>query len=71
MVQLLRRISVALVYAIGGILALDMVIDATRLVAGLGLGGLAVALAIQPTLANLFAGWLCADRGDGLSRRLY
>ena len=63
LVPLLRRITVALVYAVGGLLALDMVIDVTPLVAGLGLGGLAVALAIQPTLANLFAGGYVMTEG--------
>ncbi len=63
LVPLLRRITVVLVYAVGGLLALDMVIDVTPLVAGLGLGGLAVALAIQPTLANLFAGGYVMTEG--------
>jgi MscS family membrane protein len=30
-------------------------INVTPLVAGLGIGGLAVALAVQPTLSNFFA----------------
>ena len=38
-------------------MALDQLnINISPLIAGLGLGGLAVALALQPTLANLFAG---------------
>ena len=54
---LFRRIGVALVYVVGGLLMLGQLgVDVTPLIAGLGLGGLAVALAIQPTLANLFAG---------------
>ena len=54
---LFRRVVVVVVYGLGGLLILDQLnINITPLIAGLGLGGLAVALAIQPTLANLFAG---------------
>ena len=54
---LFRRVAVVLVYGIGGLLILDQLnININPLIAGLGLGGLAVALAIQPTLSNLFAG---------------
>ena len=57
MLPLLRRITTAIIYAIGGLLILDLLtININPLVASLGLGGLAVALAVQPTLANLFAG---------------
>ena len=40
-----------------------MGINISPLIAGLGLGGLAVALAIQPTLANLFAGTYVMTEG--------
>ena len=64
LLPLFRRTAVALVYGLGGLLALDQLgIDVTPLVAGLGLGGLAVALAIQPTLANLFAGTYVMTEG--------
>ena len=54
---LLRRFTVALIYGLGALLILDLLdINISPLIAGLGLGGLAIALAIQPTLANLFAG---------------
>ena len=61
---LLRRISVALIYGLGAILILDLLnINISPLIAGLGLGGLAVALALQPTLANLFAGTYVMTEG--------
>ena len=64
LVPLFRRSAVALVYGLGALLVLDQVgIDVTPLIAGLGLGGLAVALAIQPTLANLFAGTYVMTEG--------
>tara|TARA_Y100001001_G_scaffold31247_1_gene25976 strand:+ start:404 stop:1642 length:1239 start_codon:yes stop_codon:yes gene_type:complete len=57
LIPLLRRGVVALVYGIGGLLIVDLLgFSISPLIAGLGLGGLAVALAIQPTLANLVAG---------------
>lgn len=50
-----RAASVAVVLA-GGIIVLDALdIQISPLLAGLGIGGLAVALALQPLLANVFA----------------
>jgi len=64
MLPLLRRITSLLIYAIGGLLILDLLsVNINPLVASLGLGGLAVALAIQPTLANLFAGTYVMTEG--------
>jgi len=61
---LLRRIAVAVIYGVGGLLILDLLeITISPLIAGLGLGGLAVALALQPTLANLFAGTYVMTEG--------
>ncbi len=61
---LLRRVVVAIVYALGFLIVLDVLkINISPLIAGLGLGGLAVALAIQPTLANLFAGTYVMTEG--------
>ena len=61
---LLRRISMVLIYGLGGLLILDLLeINISPLIAGLGLGGLAVALALQPTLANLFAGTYVMTEG--------
>ena len=61
---LLRRISLVLIYGLGALLILDLLeINISPLIAGLGLAGLAVALAIQPTLANLFAGTYVLTEG--------
>ena len=61
---LLRRITTAMIYGIGALLILDLLsVNINPLVASLGLGGLAVALAIQPTLANLFAGTYVMTEG--------
>ncbi len=64
LVPLFRRVAVGLVYGLGAVLTLDQLgINIGPLIAGLGLGGLAVALAIQPTLANLFAGTYVMTEG--------
>ncbi len=61
---LLRRAAVGVIYGVGALLILDVLqINISPLIAGLGLGGLAVALAIQPTLANLFAGTYVMTEG--------
>ena len=61
---LVKRAATALVYGLGGLLVLDQLnINISPLIAGLGLGGLAVALALQPTLANLFAGTYVMTEG--------
>jgi len=60
----LRRAAVGAIYGVGVLLILDVLkINISPLIAGLGLGGLAVALAIQPTLANLFAGTYVMTEG--------
>ena len=52
-----RRVIPLTVYAIGGLIVLDMLgISISPLLGGLGITGLAVALALQPTLSNFFAG---------------
>ena len=61
---LFRRIAIVLIYGLGAVMILDQLgINISPLIAGLGLGGLAVALAIQPTLANLFAGTYVMTEG--------
>ena len=61
---MLRRIATVMVYALGALLVLDLLnINISPLIAGLGLGGLAVALALQPTLSNLFAGTYVMTEG--------
>lgn len=57
LIRLIRRITVLLIYVVGVLVLLDYFnISITPMVAGLGIGGLAVALALQPTLSNFFAG---------------
>ncbi len=52
-----RVIVRALVLVVGGLIVLDtLAISITPLLASLGVGGLAVGLALQGTLSNLFAG---------------
>ena len=61
---MLRRIATGLVYALGGLLVLDLLnVNISPILASLGLGGLAVALALQPTLSNLFAGTYVMTEG--------
>jgi small-conductance mechanosensitive channel len=64
MMPMIRRIATGMVYALGGLLVLDLLnVNISPLIAGLGLGGLAVALALQPTLSNLFAGTYVMTEG--------
>ena len=55
--RLLQRVTVLIVYAVGLLILLDYLeISISPLLAGLGIGGLAIALALQPSLSNFFAG---------------
>ncbi len=57
LVSPLRRFSVLGIYLLAFLLVLDQLdISISPLIAGLGIGGIAVALALQPTLSNFFAG---------------
>ena len=61
---MLRRVAVALIYGLGFLVVINTLgIPVSPLIAGLGLGGVAVALAIQPTLSNLFAGTYVMTEG--------
>ncbi len=52
-----RRFTTVSIYLLAGMLILDQLgISISPLIAGFGIGGLAVALALQPTLSNFFAG---------------
>jgi len=64
LIRLVRRVTILFVYVGGLLVLLDYLeISITPMIAGLGLGGLAVALALQPTLSNFFAGTqIVADR---------
>ncbi|MSQ40869.1 MAG: mechanosensitive ion channel family protein [Dehalococcoidia bacterium] len=67
LLPLVRRFVTALIYGLGALLILDNLgIKISPLLAGLGLGGIAVALAVQPTLSNLIAGaFVVADGSIG------
>lgn len=57
LIPLLRRVSTILIYSIGLLIILDqMHVNISPILAGLGIGGLAVALALQSTLSNFLAG---------------
>ncbi len=63
-VPMLRRFAITMVFALGAMLVLDLLnVNISPLIAGLGLSGLAVALALQPTLSNLFAGTYVMTEG--------
>lgn len=56
--SLFKTLSKALVYSIGGLIILDSLgISITPLLASLGVGSVAIALAAQETLSNLFSGF--------------
>jgi len=56
LIRLVQRIMILFVYVGGLLVLLDYLgISIGPMIAGLGLGGLAVALALQPTLSNFFA----------------
>ncbi len=61
----LKRIMPLVVYSLGFLMALSVLnIPISPILAGLGIGGLAVALAVQPTLANFFAGTYVVTEGE-------
>ncbi|MDP2498279.1 MAG: mechanosensitive ion channel family protein [Candidatus Palauibacterales bacterium] len=56
--SLITNITKALIYVLGLMMILPQLgIEITPLITGLGIGGLAVALALQDTLSNLFSGF--------------
>ncbi len=58
----LERIIKVAIYLTAGVLVLDQLgVEISPLIAGLGIGGIAVALALQPTLSNFFAGTYLAS----------
>ena len=64
LLMMLRRVLVVMIYGLGLLLVINTLgIPISPLIAGLGLGGVAVALAIQPTLSNLFAGTYVMTEG--------
>ncbi len=64
LLMMLRRVLAGLIYVLGALLVINALgIPISPLIAGLGLGGVAVALAIQPTLSNMFAGTYVMTEG--------
>ena len=60
-----RRVLPITIYAIGALVALDSLnVSISPLLAGFGIGGLAVALAVQPSLSNFFAGTYLVTEGE-------
>lgn len=60
-----RRILPLTVYAAGALVVVDTVgVSISPILAGIGIGGLAVALAVQPTLSNFFAGTYVVTEGE-------
>jgi len=70
LIPILSRVINVIVYAVGFMIILDRLeIEISPLIASLGIGGLAIALAVQPSLASFLAGtYVIADgiikRGD-------
>lgn len=64
MFPLFRKIARVLVYVVGLIIILsELGVEIAPLIAGLGIAGLAVALALQDTLGNFFSGvYMMADK---------
>lgn len=61
----IRRVLPLSIYSIALLVALDgLGIAISPLLAGFGIGGLAVALAVQPTLSNFFAGTYLVTEGE-------
>jgi small-conductance mechanosensitive channel len=65
MFPLLRRFLVVFLYLLAGLVSLEASgVSISPILGGLGISGLAVALALQPTLANFFAGtYVLSDGG--------
>ncbi len=64
LLPLVRRVVLGALVAMTFMVSLDILgINITPLIAGLGITGLAVALALQPTLSNLFAGTYVVSEG--------
>ena len=65
LLPLIRRILPILVYSFGVLAALtSLSIPISPVWAGLGIGGLAIALAVQPVLSNFFAGTFVITDGE-------
>ncbi len=57
MLPIIRKVTKSIIWAFGIIVGLDNIgFDITAMIAGLGIGGLALALAAQDSVKNIFAG---------------
>lgn len=57
-ISLIQKVLAGIIWAFGGIMALNNAgVDVGALIAGLGIGGLAFALAAQDTVKNIFGGF--------------
>lgn len=57
LIQVVRKFLKAIIWSLGLIIGLDNIgFDITAMIAGLGIGGLALALAAQDSVKNIFAG---------------
>lgn len=64
LLPLLNKLAKIIFFAVAGIIILNQLgFEVTPLLASLGIGGLAIALALQPTLANFFAGTYVMTEG--------
>jgi small-conductance mechanosensitive channel len=54
---IIKKVIYAIIFGLAGLVILGALgIEITTLIAAMGIGGLAIALALQPTLANFFSG---------------
>ncbi len=60
-----KRVLPIVIYSIGALMILDSLgVAISPMLAGIGIGGLAVALAVQPTLSNFLAGTFLVTEGE-------
>lgn len=72
LLSIIRRTALAVIWSIGLVMALNNVgVDVATLIAGLGIGGLAFALAAQDTIKNIFGGFtIFTDRPFRIGDRI-
>lgn len=72
LIPILRRASLGVIWSIGGVMALNNAgVNVGTLIASLGIGGLAFALAAQDTIKNIFGGFtIFTDRPFRIGDRI-
>ncbi len=72
LIPILRRASLTVIWSIGGVMALNNAgVNVGTLIASLGIGGLAFALAAQDTIKNIFGGFtIFTDRPFRIGDRI-